>query len=85
MVDVKNVRVAVVHYEGDRDFAGTGRYLSIRNYQDNGRLMMGPAIPINSQMTDMQIEHLAGLLIKMVCGPDPDEEKTTLAFIGEDA
>jgi len=48
MIDVKNVRVAVVTREGESDWAKTGRYLSIRNYRDNGQLMMGPDIPIRA-------------------------------------
>jgi hypothetical protein len=70
MIDVKNVRVTVVSREGESDWAGTGRYLSIRAYRDSGQLMMGPDIPINSEITDAEIERMTKLFIEMVCGPD---------------
>lgn len=80
MIDVKNVRVDVVHREGGKDWAKCGRYLSIRAYRDSGQLMMGPDIPITNDMTDAQIERLMQLLLPMVCGPDP-EPMTTLAAL----
>jgi hypothetical protein len=69
MVDVKNVRVNVVRREGDKDWAGCGRYLSIRAYRDNGQLLMGPDIPVTNGMTNDQIERLTQLLLLVVCGP----------------
>lgn len=70
MINVKNVRIDVVHREGDKDWSKCGRYLSIRAYRDNGQLMMGPDIPITNELTDAQIEHLMKLLLQAVCGPE---------------
>jgi hypothetical protein len=61
MRDHQNVRVTVVHRQGDKDWAGTGRYLSIRAYRDssNTSLYMGPDIPIhNPALPDEEIERL---------------------------
>jgi hypothetical protein len=71
MIDVKNVRVGVVHREGDKDWAKCGRYLSIRAYRDNGQLLMGPDIPIINELPDAEIERLTKLLLEMICGSDP--------------
>ncbi|MCA1503803.1 hypothetical protein [Bradyrhizobium sp. NBAIM02] len=72
MINVKNVRIDVVHREGDKDWKKCGRYLSIRAYRDTGQLMMGPDIPITNGLTDAQIEHLTKLLLQVVCGLDDD-------------
>jgi hypothetical protein len=61
MRDFKNVRVEVVHRSGDKDWEGTGRYLSIRAYKNatnTGVPHMGPDIPITSELSDAEIERL---------------------------
>ena len=71
MVDFENVRIAVVHRTGEQDWAGTGRYLSIRAYRGDkfGKsLFMGPDIPIYSDLTDAQIERLVWLALEGATG-----------------
>jgi hypothetical protein len=69
MKNFGNVRVAVMHREGDKDWAGTGRYLSILAYTGRGdSMMMGPDIPISSEMSDAEIERISVLWLEAVCG-----------------
>ena len=42
MIDFKNVRITVVERIGEKDWAGTGRYLSIRAYR--GKPQYGDAM-----------------------------------------
>jgi hypothetical protein len=73
VVDYKNVRVVVVQREGEKDWAETGRYLSIRAYRNGtggGQLFMGPDIPISSGLSDGEIERIARLWLEAVCGPE---------------
>jgi hypothetical protein len=72
MTDFKNVRIAVVDRVGEKDWAGTGRYLSIRAYVggDSGRLFMGPDIPIDSELSDPEIERLTRAFLVAVCGDE---------------
>jgi hypothetical protein len=80
MIAVKNVRVAVVHREGEKDWAGTGRYLSMRAYTGKGEAsMMGPEIPIHEGMSDNAIEQFWQHCILASCGKDPDASATEAA------
>jgi len=59
MVDFKDdVRIAVTKYEGEKDWAGTGRYLSIQ----------APYIPINSSLSDAEIEQAVRSMLTDICG-----------------
>ena len=75
MMDFKNVRIAVVDREGVKDWAGTGRYLSIRAYTGNGdRVFMGPDIPISSGLPNDEIERLTRAFLVAVCGEETKRE-----------
>jgi hypothetical protein len=59
MVDFKDdVRIDVVRCEGEKDWAGTGRYLSIQ----------APTIPINSSLSDAEIEQAVRSMLTNLCG-----------------
>ena len=52
--------------------------------------MMGPAMSINSALTDDQIEEFAATFLRALCGPDENEvvnvdEKKALSFLHADA
>jgi hypothetical protein len=71
MTDYKNVRIAVVDRVGEKDWAGTGRYLSIRAYSGHGdRVYMGPDIPISSGLSNDQVERLTKAFLVAVCGEE---------------
>ena len=76
MFDYKNVRVSVVTRTGDKDWAGTGRYLSIRAYRGRAKfgnaIFPGPDLPITSNMSDAEIERIAQLMLQALCGGDED-------------
>jgi hypothetical protein len=73
MIKVKGMRVAVDKREGDKDWEGTGRYLSLRKYRENGQLNQGADIPITSKMPDEEIERIWSHLILMTCGEEDDD------------
>jgi hypothetical protein len=59
MFDWKDdVRIDVVKYEGEKDWAGTSRYLSIQ----------APSIPINSSLSDAEIEQAVRSMLTNICG-----------------
>ena len=69
MRNFKNTAIEVVHRQGDKDWDKTGRYLSIRAYkngQDFGPLHMGPDIPIESELSDLEIERIVSALLAAV-------------------
>ncbi len=72
MVDYENVRITVVRRtDPAKDWAGTGRYLSIRAYrgdQFGKALFMGPDIPIYGTLSDEEIERLSWLWLEAVTG-----------------
>jgi hypothetical protein len=76
MVDYKNVRVAVVTREGDKDWAGTGRYLSIRAYRGRAQfgnaVFMGPDIPIESGLSSEEVERVAHAMLTALCGSNAE-------------
>jgi hypothetical protein len=58
MVDFKDdVRMDVAN-EGEKDWAGTGRYLSIQ----------APSIPINSSLSDAESEQAVRSMLTSICG-----------------
>ena len=59
MVDFKDdIRIDVTKHEGDRDWAGTGRYLSIE----------APSIPINSSLSDTEVKQAVRSMLTDICG-----------------
>jgi hypothetical protein len=59
MVDFKDdVRIDVTKREGEKDWAGTGRYLSIQ----------APSIPINNSLSDAEIEQAVRSMLTSICG-----------------
>jgi hypothetical protein len=71
MRNYKNVRVTVVHREGEKDWEGVGRYLSIRAYTGQGdKVFMGPDIPISSELSDPEIERIVADVLRRTCGED---------------
>ena len=59
MGDFKDdVRIDVTKCEGEKDWAGTGRYLSIQ----------APTIPINSSLSDAEIEQAVRSMLTNICG-----------------
>jgi len=80
MIDFKNVRIAVVDRIGEKDWAGTGRYLSIRAYTGDGaRVFMGPDIPISSGLSDDDVERLTVAFLTAVCGEETAQVETAAA------
>ena len=53
-----DVRIDVTRREGQEDWAGTGRYLSIQ----------APSIPINSSLSDAEIEQAVRSMLTNICG-----------------
>lgn len=71
MTDFKNVRITVIDRAGEKDWAGTGRYLSIRAYMGDGaRVFMGPDIPISSSLPSDEIERLTRAFLVALCGEE---------------
>ena len=59
MDDFKDdVRIDVSKREGDKDWAGTGRYLSIQ----------AQFIPVNSSLSDAEIEEAVRSMLTNICG-----------------
>ena len=53
-----DLRIDVVKCEGEKDWAGTGRYLSIQ----------APSIPLNSSLSDAEIEQAVRSMLTNLCG-----------------
>ena len=70
MIDHENVRVEVVIRREKKDWAETGRYLSIRAYRNdyNNALLMGPDIPIHNDLSAEEIEQEVVQLLARLCG-----------------
>ena len=66
MIYINNVCIAVTHHKADEDWAGCGRYLSLRD----GRSMQEPELPIDvdNTMKDADIERLWAGMIEITCG-----------------
>ena len=59
MVDFNDdVHIDVTKHEGEKDWAGTGRYLSIQ----------APTIPINSSLSDAEIKQAVRSMLTDICG-----------------
>jgi hypothetical protein len=59
MVDFKDdVRIDLTKREGQQNWAGTGRYLSIQ----------APSIPINSSLSDAEIKQAVRSMLTDICG-----------------
>jgi hypothetical protein len=59
MDDLKaDVRIDVTKREGDKDWAGTGRYLSIQ----------AEFIPVNSPLSDAEIAQAVRSMLTDICG-----------------
>jgi hypothetical protein len=69
----KNLRIDVVYRTGEKDWAGTGRYLQLRAFTGIGEgSMMGPEVPMESDFTDVQIKRIMLNACLMAGGPDTD-------------
>jgi hypothetical protein len=66
-IDFENVRITVSRRTGDKDWAGTGLYLSIRAYQgsDSKKLFPGADIPIRNARTPEDILRIVETMLKL--------------------
>ena len=73
MINHQHVRVSVIHRDGEKDWAGTGRYLNIRAYTNHTNTKLHPYgtdIPIwNTELSDDFIERLIAGNLDLSCLP----------------
>jgi hypothetical protein len=65
---VENIRVTIARRDGDKDWAGTKRYLKIQAYRDGttDQLHPGPDLPIRNQRSEEEILAATEALLKLL-------------------